>query len=251
MVKNNHIEEVIMQFIAYYRVSTKRQGESGLGLEAQQNVVESYIARKDGKLLHSYTEVESGKKNNRPQLQKALQHCQLTNSTLVVSKLDRLSRDLHFLSTVIKSGISFICCDQENSGILVLQVLAAVAEEELRNVSLRTKLALDAAKKRGVKLGNPRLHEVRNTCMKNARAEWQKNNDDFNNAILPVIQNLKSEGIKSYKGLARKLNEMGFKTRYGRQFHSSTVRNILLRKQQTQQWQQSRTIEQLGAESVN
>lgn len=104
-----------MQFIAYYRVSTQRQGISGLGLEAQQDIVEDYIRRQEGKLLHIYTEIESGKRDDRPQLLKALQHCQLTNSTLVVSKLDRLSRDLHFLSTVMKSGIPFICCDQPNS----------------------------------------------------------------------------------------------------------------------------------------
>lgn len=217
-----------MQFIAYYRVSTQRQGASGLGLEAQKDIVEDYIRRHDGKLLHTYTEVESGKKDDRPQLLKALQHCQLTNSTLVVSKLDRLSRDLHFLSTVMKSGIQFVCCDQPNSGTLVLQVLAAVAEEERRMISERTKLALAAAKKRGVKLGNPRLDEVRNTCMKNARAEWQKNNDDFNRAILPVIESLQKQGIATYKGLARELNRLGFKTRYGRQFYSATVRNILL-----------------------
>lgn len=217
-----------MQFIAYYRVSTQRQGISGLGLEAQQDIVEDYIRRQEGKLLHIYTEIESGKRDERPQLLKALQHCQLTNSTLVVSKLDRLSRDLHFLSTVMKSGISFICCDQPNSGTLVLQVLAAVAEEERRMISERTKLALAAAKKRGVKLGNPRLHEIRNSCMKNARGTWQKNNDEFNQAIRPVIESLQQQGITTYKGLARELNLLGFKTRYGRQFYSATVRNILL-----------------------
>lgn len=217
-----------MQFIAYYRVSTQRQGISGLGLEAQQDIVEDYIRRQEGKLLHIYTEIESGKRDDRPQLLKALQHCQLTNSTLVVSKLDRLSRDLHFLSTVMKSGIQFVCCDQPNSGTLVLQVLAAVAEEERRMISERTKLALAAAKKRGVKLGNPRLDEVRNTCMNNARKAWQKNNDEFNEAILTVIESLQQQGIATYKGLARELNRLGFKTRYGRQFYSATVRNILL-----------------------
>lgn len=217
-----------MQFIAYYRVSTQRQGISGLGLEAQQDIVEDYIRRQEGKLLHIYTEIESGKRDDRPQLLKALQHCQLTNSTLVVSKLDRLSRDLHFLSTVMKSGIPFICCDQPNSGTLVLQVLAAVAEEERRMISERTKLALAAAKKRGVKLGNPRLHEIRNSCMKNARGTWQKNNDEFNQAIRPVIESLQKQGIDTYTALAGELNRLGFKTRYGRQFYSATVRNILL-----------------------
>ncbi|TKB43554.1 recombinase family protein [Thalassotalea mangrovi] len=217
-----------MHFIAYYRVSTQRQGLSGLGLEAQRSVVEDYIHRQSGVLLHQYTEVESGKKDDRPQLLKALQHCQLTNSTLVVSKLDRLSRDLHFLSTVMKSNIQFVCCDQPNSGTLVLQVLAAVAEEERRAISERTKLALAAAKKRGVKLGNPNLDQVRNTCMKKARIVWQQNNEDFNNAIIPVIENIQQQGITSYLGISRELNRLGFKTRYGKRFYSTTVRNILV-----------------------
>lgn len=95
-----------MNFIAYYRVSTQRQGQSGLGLESQQSIVSDYIKRQGGTQLHQYTEIESGKNNNRPQLTQALQHCQLTNSTLIVSKLDRLSRDLHFLSSVIKATLS-------------------------------------------------------------------------------------------------------------------------------------------------
>lgn len=217
-----------MHYVAYYRVSTQRQGISGLGLESQRTVVSDYIKCQGGKLLHQYTEVESGKKSDRPQLLDALQHCKLTNATLIVSKLDRLSRDLHFLTTVMKSSINLICCDQPNSGTLVLQVLAAVAEQERRVMSQRTKLALAEAKKRGTKLGNPRLQEVRNNCTKNARKAWVDNNITFNRAILPVIENIKQQGITSYRGLAKELNALGFKTRNKKQFHSTTVRNIIL-----------------------
>lgn len=217
----------MMNFIAYYRVSTQRQGQSGLGLESQQSVVADYINRQEGVLLHQYTEVESGKNNNRPELAKALQHCQLTNSTLIVSKLDRLSRDLHFLSSVMQSNIKFICCDQPNSGPLVLQVLAAVAEEERRAISTRTKLALTEAKKRGVELGNPNFNEVRNTCTSNAHSQFMTNTKKYREAILPVIENVKAAGTTTLKGIAEELNRLGFKSRTGKQFYPSTVRGLI------------------------
>ena len=217
----------MMNFIAYYRVSTQRQGQSGLGLESQQSVVTDYINRQEGALLHQYTEVESGKNNNRPELAKALQHCQLTNATLIVSKLDRLSRDLHFLSSVMQSNIKFICCDQPNSGPLVLQVLAAVAEEERRAISTRTKLALTEAKKKGIQLGNPNFNEVRNTCTSNAHSEFMANTEKYREAILPVIENVRASGKTTLKGIADELNRLGFKSRTGKQFHPSTVRNLI------------------------
>jgi len=215
-----------MNFIAYYRVSTQRQGLSGLGLESQQSVVTDYIQHQGGNLLHQYTEIESGKNNNRPELGKALQHCQLTNSTLIVSKLDRLSRDLHFLSSVMQSNIKFICCDQPNSGPLVLQVLAAVAEEERRAISTRTKLALEAAKRRGVKLGNPHLADVRNTCTNNAHSQFMANTNKYREAIFPVIENVKAAGTTTLKGIADELNRLGFKSRTGKQFYPSTIRSL-------------------------
>ncbi|ALO42512.1 recombinase family protein [Pseudoalteromonas phenolica] len=220
-----------MNFIAYYRVSTQRQGQSGLGLESQQSIVSDYIQRQDGTLLHQYTEIESGKNNNRPQLTQALQHCQLTNSTLIVSKLDRLSRDLHFLSSVMKSNIKFICCDQPNSGPLVLQVLAAVAEQERRSISSRTKQALQAAKNRGKKLGNPNLNKVRNTCSKKAQAKFIENTEKYQNAIFPVIKSIQERDITTLAAIANELNKLGFKSRTGKQFYPATVRNILKAKE--------------------
>ncbi len=217
-----------MNFIAYYRVSTQRQGQSGLGLESQQSVVTDYVNRREGTLLHQYTEVESGKKSNRAELAKALQHCQLTNSTLIVSKLDRLSRDLHFLSSVMKSNIKFICCDLgETSSPLILQVLSAVSEEERRACSIRTKLALAEAKKRGVQLGNPNFSDVRNTCTKNAHSQFMENTKKYRDAILPVIENVKSTGTTTLKGIADELNRLGFKSRTGKQFYPSTVRSLI------------------------
>ncbi|NVK23530.1 MAG: recombinase family protein [Gammaproteobacteria bacterium] len=216
-----------MNFIAYYRVSTQRQGQSGLGLESQQSIVKDYVSRQEGKLLFEYTEIESGKKSDRPKLLEALNHCQLTNSTLVVSKLDRLSRDLHFLTTVMKSNIQFLCCDQENSGTLILHVLAAVAESEGAAISERTKLALQAAKKRGVKLGNPNFSEVRNNCTKNAHAQFLANTVKYQKAIQPVIENIRAQDITTYTGIANELNKLGFKSRTGKKFYPTTVKRLL------------------------
>jgi DNA invertase Pin-like site-specific DNA recombinase len=142
-------------FIAYYRVSTDRQGASGLGLEAQRAAVLRHIG--PGQLATEYTEVESGKKHtNRPQLLTALQECRRKKATLVIAKLDRLRRNVAFISALMDSGADFVCCDNPHANRLMLHMPAAFAEHEREQISHRTKAALAAAKARGVKLGNPR-----------------------------------------------------------------------------------------------
>ncbi|MBI2480737.1 MAG: recombinase family protein [Planctomycetia bacterium] len=148
--------------IAYYRVSTKRQGRSGLGLEAQQAAVAEYARQHNAKVLASYTEVETGKRSDRPELAKAIAHAKRTRATLVVAKLDRLARNVALTFKLMDSGVDFVCCDNPHANRLTIHILAAVAEDEARRISERTKAALAAAKRRGTKLGgtNPNCRNL-------------------------------------------------------------------------------------------
>jgi DNA invertase Pin-like site-specific DNA recombinase len=143
------------KLVAYERVSTARQGKSGLGLEAQRKAIEDYAATKGGTILARFTEVESGRKNDRPELEKALQLARITGATLVIAKLDRLSRNAAFLLTLRDAGVSFVACDMPEANDLTVGIMALVAQQEREAISRRTKEALAAAKARGVKLGNP------------------------------------------------------------------------------------------------
>ena len=142
------------KFISYHRVSTTRQGESGLGLEAQQKAVADYLNGGDWELLEEYVETESGKSHkNRPELQKALAACKKHKATLIIAKLDRLARNVAFISKLMESGVEFLAVDNPHANKLMVHMLAAFAEHEREQISLRTKAALQAAKARGVQLG--------------------------------------------------------------------------------------------------
>ena len=141
------------RFIAYYRVSTKRQGESGLGLEAQQAAVEQYLGSFSSNLIKSFTETESGRRDDRPQLQAALEACRIHQAKLVIAKLDRLARSASFLLNLRDAGVDFVCCDMPDANRLTVGILAMVAEDEAERISQRTTAALKAAKARGKKLG--------------------------------------------------------------------------------------------------
>src|ERR671910_1409756 len=143
-------------FVAYYRVSTAKQGASGLGLEAQQAAVRDYLNGGNWKLLAEVTEVESGKRSDRPKLDDAMRLCRLHGATLVIAKLDRLSRDAHFLLGLQKAGAKVVAADMPEADSFLFGVMAMVADEERRMISRRTKQALAAAKARGVKLGGIR-----------------------------------------------------------------------------------------------
>jgi DNA invertase Pin-like site-specific DNA recombinase len=144
------------KFVAYYRVSTQKQGRSGLGLSAQQEAVDSYLNGGNWKIVAAFTEIESGKKADRPELDKALAACRLHRATLVIAKLDRLARNAAFLLGLRDSGIDFVAADMPNANRLTVGIMAMVAEDEAQRISERTKAALAAAKKRGVKLGGDR-----------------------------------------------------------------------------------------------
>lgn len=142
--------------VAYYRVSTRQQGESGLGLEGQVAAVAAYAKKAGLKILRAYREVESGKRADRPELARALAHARRARATLVIAKLDRLARNVHFLSGLMEAGVDFIACDNENANRLTIHILASVAEDEAKRISERTKAALAAYKARGGLLGSRR-----------------------------------------------------------------------------------------------
>jgi DNA invertase Pin-like site-specific DNA recombinase len=147
----------------YYRVSTDRQGMNGNGMAAQRKAVEDYLNGGRWKLVSEFTEVESGKRSDRPELEKALTACRKHKAKLVIAKLDRLSRNVHFISGLMERKVDFVACDMPSANAFMINVYAAVAQEERRMVSDRTKAGLAAAKARGVKLGGPRLPAINET----------------------------------------------------------------------------------------
>src|ERR1700733_13019806 len=140
------------KFVAYYRVSTAKQGKSGLGLEAQRKAVDDFLAGGNWRAMKEFVEIESGKKNDRPELAKAFQACRLFGAKLVIAKLDRLSRNAHFLLGLEQAGVDFVAADMPQANRLTVGILAMVADEERRMISARTKAALAAAKRRGTRL---------------------------------------------------------------------------------------------------
>lgn len=227
-------------YVAYYRVSTKGQGESGLGLEAQQQAVESFVERTGGQILRSFTEIESGRKGSqdRPQLKAALAYAKRATAVLCVAKLDRLSRNVAFLSGLMESGADFVACDNPFANRLTVHILAAVAEWERDMISKRTKIALEQAKARGVKLGSARPRHwkgretLRLTGLEKARRKaailaTARAREDYAD-LLPEIIQMRNAGY-SLRQVAHTLNNNGHQTRRGLNFHASQVRNILLR----------------------
>jgi DNA invertase Pin-like site-specific DNA recombinase len=213
----------MVSFVAYYRVSTERQGRSGLGLEAQQNAVRSFL--KDGarELLAEYTEVESGRLKGRPQLQAAIAHCRKSKARLVIAKLDRLARNAAFLLTLRDSGVDFIAADMPNADRLTVGILALMAEHERDMISRRTKEALAAARARGVKLGNPTLSQCRALGIEqNKRAARA-----FATRVQPVIAEIIKQGFKSRRSIAEELNRRVIPTARGGRWGAQTVANVL------------------------
>ena len=216
------------KLIAYYRVSTDKQGVSGLGLEAQQACITQYADRKGVEILSSHTDVLSGKTAARPELQAALTACELTGATLIVSKLDRLSRDVEFVANLLKSDIKFICCDMDNADKTTLQVMSVMAERERELISKRTKEGLAAAKARGVVLGNPNLEAVRCTDTTAATAARVSTANARNAKLLSTIGRIEqAAGTElSLSQLAGKLNDAGIKTARGKAFTAMQVSRI-------------------------
>lgn len=210
--------------VAYYRVSTSRQGESGLGLEAQREVVRRFASNHSMEIVAEHTEVESGKVNDRPQLTEALARCRKTDATLVVSKLDRLSRNAVFLLQLQQANVEFICCDCPNVDRFTIGILALVAQRERELISERTKSALAAAKARGVRLGTRQPERQ----VKLMAAAYRRQKDDFAAKILPLIAEVKASGVSTLKGIAECLTRRGIPTRNGKSvWYGSGVKAVL------------------------
>jgi DNA invertase Pin-like site-specific DNA recombinase len=213
------------KFVAYFRVSTDRQGKSGLGLEAQREAVLAYLDGGSWQLVGEFTEVESGKRSDRPQLAAALVACKKHKAKLVIAKLDRLSRNLAFIATLMDSGVEFVAVDNPHANKLTVHILAAVAQHEREMIAQRTKDALAAAKARGVKLGNPRLAEARDKANTASVAAA----DAFAANVLPIIREIRASGVQSLRGIAKALTARGVKTARGGQWSAAQVSDIVNR----------------------
>jgi DNA invertase Pin-like site-specific DNA recombinase len=212
------------QFVSYLRVSTQRQGVSGLGLAAQREAIANYLAGKECKLIHEYVEIESGKRHqNRPKLQEALKHCKKLKATLIVGKLDRLGRNTAFIASLMESGVDFLAADLPEANTLVLHIMAAMAEYERTAISTRTKAALAQAKARGVKLGGPKILEAGS----NGRKSQMKAADRHAANVKPVIDQIKLAGITTLQGIADTLNVRGIPTARGGQWYPGTVKRLI------------------------
>lgn len=197
-----------MKYVAYYRVSTEEQGRSGLGLEAQQTAVAARVNEERGDLISEHTDIISGSAPSRPVLDSCLAECRARQATLVVAKLDRLGRNVRLIASLLESGVPVVAADVPGASTFVLHILAAVAQEERRLISERTKDALRAAKARGVRLGNPRIHELH---------EAQRRPDE--EELWEYIQKTRSK--QSIRSIARELN-----------IHHSQVKRIIERRTQ-------------------
>jgi DNA invertase Pin-like site-specific DNA recombinase len=189
------------KFVSYLRVSTARQGRSGLGLEAQRQAVEDFLNGGNWRLMKEFVEVESGKKADRPELAKAFQACRIYGAKLVIAKLDRLSRDAHFLLGLEKAGVDFVAADMPQANRMTVSIMAIMAEEERRRISERTKAALAEAKRRGVKLGGDRgarlTAKARAAGTEAQRAQAQSRAKD----LAPTIKELQAGGAESLRAM--------------------------------------------------
>jgi DNA invertase Pin-like site-specific DNA recombinase len=224
------------KWVAYYRVSTDKQGRSGLGLVAQKAAVAQFLNGGDWQMVREFTEVESGKKDDRPKLQEALAACRMYGAKLVIAKLDRLSRNAAFLMNLQAAGVAFTCADMPNADNFTVGVLALVAQKEREAISARTKAALQAAKAtRNLKLGGKRFDASGNpvtlTLENIAKGRAEKARRAYEKAvnIAPAIRELQAKGVTSLAGLAAGLNDLGITTRRGGQWQAVQVQRVLAR----------------------
>jgi DNA invertase Pin-like site-specific DNA recombinase len=206
--------------IAYYRVSTQRQGASGLGLEAQRKSVHDHASRSNLAVLSEYTEIESGRKSSRGELIKAVEDAKKHKALLVIAKIDRLARNLAFIAQLMESKVDFVAVDMPDANRLTIHIMAAIAEHEARMISERTKVALQAAKARGVKLGNPNL--------KTTNTERIRKADQFAANLEDTIQLFDRSGM-SKVDMIRELNKIGVRTPRGGQWTVTQLQRVINR----------------------
>jgi DNA invertase Pin-like site-specific DNA recombinase len=224
------------KLVAYYRVSTEKQGASGLGLEAQRAAVEAYARAAGAPIESSFTEVESGKRSDRPKLAAAIAHARRGKAKLVIAKLDRLARNVAFTSAIMEAGVEFVACDNPTANRLTIHILAAVAEDEARRISERTKAALAAAKARGQALGSARADHWQGREV--ARLEGARKGNEASAAVrrakalesvadlLPIMQERRATGA-SLAMVANELNAAGHRTQRGNDWTANGVKLAL------------------------
>ena len=223
----------MIQYVAYYRVSTRKQGNSGLGIASQKGAVTAHLSASGGELIKEFEEIESGKDDNRPQLQEALDYCELSGATLIIAKLDRLSRNVAFLANLLDSKAKFLACDNPQANELTIHILAAVAQEERKAISIRTKAALAQAKARGVKLGNPKLNEARaarkgGNDMTKANQARKTKAAERASKVLKAITFAKDNGHTTLREVARFLNtNTHIRTPRGYYWTATSVRRVI------------------------
>ena len=221
-----------MRLIAYERVSTARQGASGLGLEAQRHTIAAFATSRGADLLARFIEVESGRNPDRPELGAAIRLARLTGATLVIAKLDRLSRNAAFLLTLRDSGVRFVAVDMPEANDLTVGIMALVAQQEREAISRRTKEALAVARARGVRLGNPNGAAALHRAGKGGaalRAAVCTHADRHARDLAPVLADIRSQGNLTLRAVAAELEGRGMLTRRGGTWHVSTVRNLIQR----------------------
>ncbi len=213
------------KFVSYYRISTTRQHISGLGLDAQRATVEQYLSGSTRTSVGEFIEVETGKGANalekRPQLRLALEACRRTGATLLLAKLDRLSRSVHFVSGLMESRVKFVACDMPEANDLTIHLMAAFAEYEAKRISERTKEALAAAKARGVVLG-----ATGPANLKRCNEQRQQKAEEFRKRLRPVLEAMAAQGL-SRRAMVIRLNELGIKAPMGGAWSLGQVQRLI------------------------
>ena len=215
------------RFVSYLRVSTQRQGASGLGVEAQRQAIHDHLNGGRWQLVDEVVEIESGKRDDRPELARALALCRVHNATLIIAKLDRLARNVAFVSNLMAAGVEFVAVDFPQANRLTVHILAAVAEHEREMISARTKAALAAAKARGSKLGNPA--NLGNRAGGNARSAIVRRERARKRAIDlgPLLNAIRLAGATSLRQVAAELNDRAIPAPRGGAWHPTTVRSVM------------------------
>jgi len=219
----------VQKFVSYLRVSTERQGASGLGLEAQRAAVSAHAAGR-GDLVAEFVEIESGTNNARPELQRALQEAKRQGAVLVIAKLDRLARNVAFIAKLLESGADIEAADLPGANKFLLHIMAAVAEQEASAISARTKAALQAAKARGVALGaaNAVVRDALQAAQPRAIETRKAKADAHAATVRPILEDYQRKGL-SLRAMAEELNRRGMPTARGGQWYAATIRNALQR----------------------
>ena len=223
------MEKQTTKYVAYLRVSTQKQGFSGLGLESQREIIQNYLC--DITPISEFIEVESGRKNNRPKLKEALDLCRKTGATLIVAKLDRLARNVFFLSSLLENDVEIVFCDFPQANKMVLHILAAISQYEAELIATRTRQALAAKKARGAKLGNPEhlLDKYEEALANSNRTNREKAKANPNNKRAVAFLKILAGQDMTLNQMAETLNKEGFVTSQGFQFTPSTVYKLIKR----------------------